>query len=337
MWKIFEFCDEYCWKCDWKCENCFECSCRCVSIIFTILWSVFAILVAVLISISIGVVDLNKFALKFDTVNFVLDNNTIYLPGRYYHSLGTKLILYPSTWTMITFLNETSNMIAVTSLDSANIFIEAKLMYRIRTEFSHLLYINFPNGDYTKFYSDIVANAIQNTAQNYSINDFLNIRRNISQIFANKVNFAFRNNYAELMSFQLGQIIFDEIYEQFILQQATTKNQMGVYILNGQLSLFNASINLLRSQTDLNIFKLTSLANQNASTTINNANVNGDLNITLSQADALKIFVSVNGLNFTSQELIKFLLYDKLNDLSSFNSSSNNFSFGSGGAYINYK
>lgn len=316
----------------------FECSCKCISIIFTILWCIAALFTAVLVSVSVGVVDLNNIGLKFDTVNFALDNNTIYLPGRYWVGLGTNLVNYQTTWIQLSYMNNTRSIISATTSDPANIYIEATLMYRIRPEFAHYIYLIFPNKNFTWFYNILASNAIQNVVQSYSINDFLIIRRNISQIMANKLNLAFRENYAEVMSFQLAEINFDPVYEQFLLKQAITKNEINIYSLNSQLSAINANVNLLNSQTDLIVSNIYSTAVQNSSIIINNAISNGDLNITLSEADSLKMFVSPFGLNFTTQELNKFLLYDKINDLSGFNNpSNNNFTFNFGGINEIYK
>ncbi len=316
----------------------FECSCKFVSICFTVVWCIAAILTAVLVSVSVGVIELNTIGLKFDSVNYALDNNTIYFPGRYWLALGTNLVKFQTTWTPISFSNSSTSIILATTSDPANIYIEAKLMYRIRPEFAHNFYALFPNNDPAWFYKNLASNVIQNIAQNYSVYDFMNLRRNISQVFANNINIAFRNNFAEIMTFQLGQISFDDVYEQFILKQAITRNELNLYLLNGQLSEINANISILNSQTDLIINQIYSQAYQNSSVTINNAISNGDLNITLSQAEALRIFVSTAGLNFTSQELNKFLLYDKLNDLSGFySSSSNNFTFNFGGINEYYK
>jgi len=343
MMRIYNYCSENCckWNCKCECEcnikKCFECSCKCISIIFIILWTVFSLLVAVLVSVSIGLIDINQIGLKFDTVNFVLNNNTIYLPGRYWIGLGKQLVIYQSSWTNVIFTKDNNSMIPATSLDSANLYIELTLMYRIRSEFTYLIYINFPDGNYYSFYRDLVANEIQIAAQNYAINNFLNLRQNISQVLTTQVNLAFRDNYAEIMSFQLGQIYFDDVYENFLLQKAITNNEKDVNILNGNLSILNANIDLLKSNTQLAVNQIISMSNQNASIFINNAIANGEMNITLSQANTLNIFVRPNGLNFTSQELNKFLLYDKLNDLSSFNSTINNFSFGIGGGIFYYK
>lgn len=316
----------------------FECSCKFVSICFTIVWCLAAILTAVLVSVSVGVVELNTIGLKFDSVNYALDNNTIYFPGRYWLALGTNLVKFPTTWSSISFNNSTNSIILATTSDPANIFIEATLMYRIRAEFAHNFYALFPNKDSDWFYKNLAANVLQNMAQRYSIKDFMNLRRNISQVFANKINIAFRNSYAEIMTFQMGQIYFDDVYERFLLKQAIIRNELNLYLLNGQLSEINANISILNSQTDLTINQIYSQAYQNSSIIINNAISNGDLNIMMTQTDALKIFVTPTGLNFTSQELNKFLLYDKINDLSGYYSpSNNNFTFNFGGIKEYYK
>jgi len=287
------------------------CSCQKAAIIFIILWSSITLLSIALIAFSFSTVDINQVGLKYDTINQNFDKSNIYLNGRHWIGLGSKMKTFDISYQEIIFNPENLGLIITKTSDPSEISLEIYIMYRLRSEFLLEIFKNFPDMDYQYTFNAIAKDAILDVAPNYSIADYMKKRTSISEDFLNSVNKAFRNIYIELVLFELGEIILYNSYEDAIIDNIRSMNDASVQNAENNLDLSQGNLDNLYSNLNANVNDILNQAKSNVDI-MNNKVENQYITAKLdSEAKAYKKFLD-SSFGFTSKELTKFMLYNKI-------------------------
>ncbi len=186
-------------------------SCQKAAVIFIILWCSVTLLTIILIAYSFSVVELNQIGIKYDTLTNNFDKENMYLNGRHWVGLGSKINVFNLDYQEIIFNPANLGYITSKTKDPSELSLEIYIMYRIRSEFLLEILKNFPDMDYQYSFNSVAKDAILDVAPNYSISEYLKNRTQISEAFLDSVNKAFRNIYIELVLFELGEIIFVKV------------------------------------------------------------------------------------------------------------------------------
>ncbi len=307
-----------------------SCSCGGCAGAFIGIWAVILIIAIAIVASGFGVIKLNTAGLLYDPVALKLEENTIYLPGRYWKGLGKTFMTYPTTAQYINFFIKNENKaIKCKSADKSEIDVEIIVVYKLRPEFLFEHYNAFLNRDYKDVYKNLVRSKVQNTCSSYQMRDFIDSRTEISQAMADAVNKAMRTDmYSELVYFQLKNIDLNSNLEGFLVQNFDSKNQIIVENILKQSQKIEGQIEILYSEARKEATNILSKANNTADYYLNQAKSEVNKNSFFAGASAYEPFIEVAELNFTQKELNKFLFYMKLDDITFFDKIRNNFNHG---------
>lgn len=287
----------------------FECNCKCASIIFISIWCLIVFLTSLLVSVSFSVLEINEAGVRLDNINFVLEENSIYLAGRHWLGLGNEFKVYPLDYQTIEFSQNKSGLVITRTSDPLQIYIEAALTYKLRSEFLLELYNRFPNMDYEYALSNVTKGVIMNTAQSYSLDDFFTKRGVISENMANNINIELRNIFVELELFELKQIILDEPIEKVIVNAMVALNNAEVQKGTLNIQTTQGEIEKLEYDTLSKISNIMSTAYKNSNISIAQTEANALASLMNFQSSAYKKFIDSFNLAFTQKELTKLLYY----------------------------
>jgi regulator of protease activity HflC (stomatin/prohibitin superfamily) len=295
-----------------------ECNCKCASIIFISIWCLVVFLTSLLVSVSFSVLEINQAGVRLDTINFLLEENSIYLAGRHWLGLGKEFKVYPLDYQTIEFSQNKSGLVITRTSDPLQIYIEAAVTYKLRSEFLLELYNRFPNMDYEYALSNVTKGVIMNTAQSYSLDDFFTKRGVISENMANNINIEFRNIFVELEFFELKQIILDEPIEKVIVNAMVALNNAEVQKGTLNIETTQGQIEKLQYDTLSNITSIMSSAYKNSNISIAQTEANALASLMRFQSSAYKKFLDSFGLAFTQKELSKLLYYMHIDETTFF-------------------
>lgn len=300
------------------------CSCQKAALIFIIIWSSITLLTCVLVAFSFSTVELNQVGLKYDTLNENYDKSNIYLNGRHWVGLGSKMKTFNLDYQEIIFNKDNLGYIISKTSDPSEISLEIYIMYRLRPEFLIEIFKSFPDLDYQFSFNSIAKDAILDVAQYYSIYDYMKNRTAISEAFLNSVNKAFRSAYIELVLFELGEINFYDSYEEGLIDNIKSMNDATVQNVENSLDISQGNLDNLYSDLNSNINSIMDKAKSNVEllkNKVDNQFITAKIN---SEAKAYKQFMDSN-LGFNSKEISKLILYNKI-DFETFFDEDNNFS-----------
>jgi hypothetical protein len=285
----------------------FECNCKCASLVFIIIWSIVVILISILVAFSFSTIEINQGGLKFDNVNFQLEQKAIYLPGRHWIGLGKEFKTFPLDYQHIYFTPLKLGLIAAKTSDPLFISLEIEVTYKLRQEFLLSLYNLYPKMDYHYHFSSIVKAEILNTAEKYSLSDFFTKRQIICEQMSDSINVAFRGVFAELEIFSLKEIFLENSIEKILVENLVIINKEKS--TNGQIQVNEGYIDNLKYSTLSNITSMITEMYKFSNISLAQAEYNIISQHIDSSSENYKNFISIYGLNFTTPELNKFLMY----------------------------
>jgi hypothetical protein len=290
----------------------FECSCKCASLIFFIIWSVAVILISILVAFSFSTIEINQGGLKFDNVNFQLEQNAIYLPGRHWIGLGKEFKTYPLDYQYIDFTPGKLGPVTAKTSDPLQIFLDVEVTYKLRAEFLLSLNTLYPKMDHHYHFSNLVKAEILNTAEKYSLSDFFRKRQIICEQMSNSINLAFRTVFAELEFFSLKEISFDDSIEKVLVENMVIINKEKS--TSGIIEVNEGYIDNLKYTTLSNITEMMTEMYKNSNISLAQAEYILLSKQIESSSENLKNFISIYGLNFTTSELNKLLMYLQIDE-----------------------
>jgi len=192
----------------------------------------------------------------------------------------------------------------------------------------------YDNENYIDEYTIFIKEIVENIASTYNITDFIFKRNEISNAMAVGINLKMRTDmYSELIYFQLYNLQIEPYLEAYFERSLDYKYQVledNLSVNSKQLEIQLENVYSVAKKQSANIL---SLANSNADYLINQAKSETIKNNYLQLSQSYLPFIYDMALNFTQKELNKFILYQKLDDMTFANNVnniqiSNNFSHG---------
>lgn len=312
------------------------CSCQKAAIIFGVIWSSIAIVVSVTIAFSFSTVDINQIGLKYDIMSNDFDRSNIYLNGRHWVGLSSKMKVFDLEYQEIIFNPQNLGYIITKTSDPSEISLEIYIMYRLRPEFLLEIFKSYPDMDYQYSFNSIAKDAILDVAPTYSIGEYIKNRTAIGEAFLDSVNKAFRNIYIELVLFEMGEILFYNSYEEAIIENLKAQNDASVQNVENSLDFSQGNLDNLYSNMNLQINNILNQAKSSVNLLYNkfeNQIYSEKLN---SESKSYKQFMDSNTIGFSSKELTKFMLYNKI-DYETFFDDEDNFSSNKTKPYVEPK
>lgn len=297
------------------CEWC-QCNCKCASIAFISLWSIAALLTIVLVAISFSTLEINQAGLKLDTINYVLETNSIYLTGRHWIGLGNEFKKFPLDHQRIEFTIPGFGSIFTKTADLFQISVQISVTYKLRQELLQELFNKFPNMEYESVFANIIKHVIINTSQKFILDDFFKKRSSVSDEMSNSVNIQLRNVYAQLEFFELKEITLETSLEQSIINQIVTKNEALIQLANSKIKNVQGDIEVLKASSESNVTQ-----------TILPTQMNSEINVSIADSESINDLINahskllkpfVTDLNFNNDEINKLLYYIHLDEESFF-------------------
>ena len=288
------------------------CSCQKAALIFGLIWVSTTLLTCFLIAYSFNIVEINQVGLKYDNINQDYDKSNIYLNGRHWVGIGSNMKVFNIDYQQMNFNNNSLGYIISKTSDPSEISLEVYIMYRLRPEFLLEIYKTYPDMDYEYSFNSIAKDAILDIAPNFSVQAYMTNRTEISEKFLDSVNRAFRNVYIELVLFELGEIIFYNSYEEAIIENVKSMNDASVQNAQNSLDLSQVNLDNLHSDMNLSINTIISKSKSNTEMLYNKADYEILSAKLTSEGKAYKQFIDGNTLGLKSEELTKFILYNRI-------------------------
>lgn len=288
------------------------CSCQKAALIFGIIWSSILILTITLIIFSFSTVKLNQVGLKYDLMNQDYDRSNIYLNGRHWVGVGSRMEVFDIDYKEINFNKENLGYIITKTSDPSEIYLEVFIMYRLRPEFLLEIFKSYPEMDYEYSFNLIAKDAILDVAHKFSIYDYMKNRTLISEAFLDSVNKAFRNVYIELVLFELGEISFYDSFEKEIIKNLKSMNDAIVQNYENSLSFSKGNLDNLYSNMNLEINKILYDADYRKQIKLEKVESKYLSEKMESESNVLLQFMNINTLKFNSKEITKLILFEKI-------------------------
>ena len=209
------------------------------------------ILLIVLLPVSYNYIEYYEIGFKKNTVSNTVDISQVYGPGRYLWAPEDSVVTFPSTYQHIEFLDDDLLVFSQTGLEFN---LEADIYYRLTEENLANIYQDFGTNYHDRFVEAIRA-SIKNTAPNFSVDEFVRNRTDITQIMFNNIN----NDLADLNikidenKFFLGRISFPDLVKNVFLNTAVQQLQNDQSLLQQQVTLIDRSTEQILASIDANI------------------------------------------------------------------------------------
>jgi len=309
-----------------------DCNCKTASAIFISVWAVVTLITTVTIAFSFAQININQVGLLYDIWQQKVVENAIYYPGRYWLGFTKYFTTYPVTAQNLSFFNSTA--IKCITADETDLNIELVIIYKLRPELLYEHYNTFKAENYIDEYTIFIKEIVENIASTYNITDFIFKRNEISNAMAVGINLKMRTDmYSELIYFQLYNLQIEPYLEAYFERSLDYKYQVledNLSVNSKQLEIQLENVYSVAKKQSANIL---SLANSNSDYLINQAKSETIKNNYLQLSQSYLPFIYDMALNFTQKELNKFILYQKLDDMTFANNVnniqiSNNFSHG---------
>jgi len=250
------------------------------------------LLLVILLPLSFTYVDYNEIAFKKSTTDNKVDTTRSYHTGRYFWGLTTTAVRFPSVYQHISYRN---NDLLVFSKQGLEFALECDVFYKLEEAELPAIFSEFGLAFSSRLF-DAVKASIKNTAPEFEVNDYLNNRTQISEMFLNNLNVDLEVLHITLKpyKFLLQYLDFPENLKQKFLSTAVQET-------NNQKALLQQQVDLIQKETD----QLVEAIQANITIIAQNGTSTADVLIKNAQALANNIQLSATGqgLAFLFQEL----------------------------------
>jgi len=191
--------------------------------ISTCIYAIIILLLVILISLSINYVEWNQIAFKKNTVTNTVDRTEYYKNGRYFWSPSEEPLVFPSVYQNITYRGD-DLMVASGGEDENNTAsaglefgIECNIYYRLNASNLNDIFNDFGTAYHIQF-EDTIKASIKNTAPEFTVDDYINNRQQISNRMLEEIN----NDIGEKLHIQIQPhhfILLDVIFPNRVLKK----------------------------------------------------------------------------------------------------------------------
>jgi frataxin-like iron-binding protein CyaY len=237
-------------------------------------------------------VDYNEIAFKKSTTDNRVDTSRSYHTGRYFWGLTTTAVRFPSVYQHISYRN---NDLLVFSKQGLEFALECDVFYLLDESELPAIFSEFGLAFNSRLY-DAVKASIKNTAPEFEVNDYLNNRTEIADIFLSNLNTDLEVLHVTVRpyKFLLQYLDFPDNLKQKFLSTAVQET-------NNQKALLQQQVDLIQKETD----QLVEAIQANITIIAQNGTSTADVLIKNAQSLANNILLSATGqgLSFLFDEL----------------------------------
>lgn len=305
-------------------QETYGCACCC--------YFVLVITSIILFGCSFSTLEVNKVALRYNSISRSYDTTTLYAPGRHFVGLAYSLVTFPTTWGEIKFCSDCDDGGPVTTKalqtddtgavgSSVSVHISVTIYYELRWELAPSLIDTYPRKNWKAQYIALLRNAIvEAVPQNsMSIDDLIKNRSGdtgVTRKFAWLMNEKLEPFYASVRRVYLGQIALGEKTEGDsqvdlgFLNRWIAQRQIQTSDIKGDTEKVRAETQALVSAEEAKV--TTTLSEMFLTTNSTLAEKTAAGTQTLLQAEGLGYLYLQKKLQFNEKELMRYIYYDKI-------------------------
>lgn len=259
-----------------------------------------------------GMIQPTEFGLRRSGITGTVDLGRVYSGGRHFLGWGNEFIIFPSKWTTVALVvsartgpgeNDNSGGQPVT--------LDVSFQYRFDSSRVTDVYQQF-GVLYETSYRRFAAQAITNTAQQFTPMAFWQIRSTVEAAMRSAVTAALSTEgYAQVEMLQLVAVSFQSTYEQTITN-IQLQEQLGV-TRRFQLEVTGVEqqIAVLQAQTDATVNAINAAATRASSVVINEANNQA---LVREQAAKASMYSAIKQhLNWSQPQFLQYIRYKAIN------------------------
>lgn len=241
------------------------------------------LLLIIMIAVSFEYVHYNEMAFGKNSITNKVDTSDVYPTGRHMVGPTISMVRFPRQYQNEAFTG--SDALSIFNEEGMDISVEVSFQYRIKEDQLMSLMTTYGTNYETKLRS-VAESTLKNTATFYTINDYLNERNMIAEVFNKNVTSALSDLYIYLESskLQVGRIILPNTQMNKFMDDAIQRQV-------NQKNTFQQQAKKIRDQTDREVATIQA----NATFIENEAAARADRIVQVAQAEADRILANAYG------------------------------------------
>ena len=261
----------------------------------------------ILILVSLNDVEWNELAFQKNTITNTVDREKVYTYGRYFWGVSSEPLIFPRAYQKIEFRGNDLLVFAGsgqennTAAAGLEFGIECDVYYRLTKENLKEIFNDFGTAYHDRFV-DAVRASIKNTAPEFSVDNYVNQREQITKRFREELNNDLKNLHLTIdqNKFLLLRIVFPVTVLNKFQETVMKKLEIDKEILNRVVGLYQKGTEELVKEIRANI----SIINQETNATAEAVVLEAKATSIKIHQEALGRGINnmINRLNITNQE-----------------------------------
>lgn len=266
----------------------------------------------IMIGCSFDTLDPLHAGIEFNTVNKQINQDQVFLSGRYFLGLGKAFLEFPRNEQTIDFSTSSDADEPALLMERSQVTVECSMQYVLKLDKLTAIYSAYELNYHDKMVKE-ATNAIKNTASDYDVAKFYQERRTVSAEMEAAVRVALERENAILTDFQLRKIGLREQNEQDVIRKIVTAEDQRTALNLRQVDQITAETTVIAGEADQLIAIFQAEKQRNATVLEEQAAATAKAVTISSEASAFNIIKTALG--FSQDELLQYLWIKKLRSL----------------------
>lgn len=299
-------------------------------------WLTTLITSIILFACSFATLDINHVGLRYNTVSKSYDETEIFGPGRYFVGLGHSLVEFPTTYRQLSFPGDSSAITGRVGVGSTavSVHVSVKVFYKLQIEKLPEIIKWFPSRNWNERYTNIVKNSVAVVlgSGHLTLEQFIKDRNYVAKMIGWTCNERLASVYGYVTSVYVGEIALgtsghSSIDKMYLNQQISNRR--------AQTSQVEGMREEIEASTNRNVSAILAQEKELISDTYRTTN----FTFAEYKAKGERMYLAAQGqgyrylqtkLNFTQDELLKFIYYEKMGNIGSLNAGHEKMTFDTG-------
>lgn len=221
----------------------------------------------ILFAVSFDTLTPVEVGLKYNRVAVVVEPE-VYNNGRYFLGLGRKFIVFPQSLQLIEFKGATA--LRAWSKEGQLVTLDMSMDYRIIRDEVFPLWQRYGE-DYHSRLVQAAVRAVKQISMRYEATEFFNKREKIGDEMEKALKTRFRDEFCNLMLFNLRKIDLPQDFEQKVVDKVVMEQTVQITVNQKEIALISANISVIRGEGDAEVDEILNTAYAQSNVTVQNA------------------------------------------------------------------